>query len=201
MADLFRAYRLLCIGGNKGVLKTIYIILSRSETFVSKIIGAVTAEPFTHASIAFDDTLSPMYSFARKRTFPLPGGLRLEYVDKGYYKEHKHIPCALYSLEVSDEVYCAARNLVAEMLLELDRYNYNVIGLVLCKLNIAFSRPYHFFCSEFVSNVLERSHALKLPKTPSLMRPSDYTRIPGLELRFNGEMQGLARYLTLERAV
>ena len=45
--------------------KNIYIILTRSDTFISRLIGFFTKEPFTHASIAFDDSLDRMYSFAR----------------------------------------------------------------------------------------------------------------------------------------
>lgn len=167
---------------------------------VSKLIGVFTAEPYTHTSIAFEENLSPMYSFARLGTLPLPAGLRLEYADKGYYKEHNRIPCALYKLDVTDEVYEAAKALVSEMVDELDKYTYNVLGLILCKFNIDFSRPSHFFCSEFVSKVLEKSNALALPKPPSLMRPTDYTKIPSLKLMFKGEMRELADYCAVSRA-
>ena len=174
-------------------------MLSRSETMVSRLIGLFTSEPYTHVSISFKESLAPMYSFARLGTLPLPGGLRLEYADRGYYKEHYHIPCALYAFQVSDEIFNTARTLVRKMMDEQERYNYNVLGLLLCKLNIAYSRPYHYFCSEFVSNVLEKSHALKLPKPPSLMRPCDYTHIPELTLMFKGEMHELAAFCAEER--
>ena len=157
-------------------------MLSRSETMVSRLIGLFTCEPYTHASIAFNENLTPM-----------------EYADRGYYKEHYHIPCALYAFQVSDEIYNTARTLVRKMMDEQERYTYNVLGLLLCKLNIAYSRPYHYFCSEFVSNVLEKSHALKLPKPPSLMRPCDYTHIPELTLMFKGEMHELVAFCAEER--
>ncbi|MGN1120180.1 MAG: hypothetical protein ACI4Q4_07460 [Oscillospiraceae bacterium] len=180
-------------------MKTIYIILSRSETMVSHLIGIFTSAPYTHVSIAFEESLCPMYSFARLGTLPLPGGIKLEYTDKGYYKDHGHIPCALYSLNVPEEVYFKARCIAESMMAEHDRYTYNVMGLFLCKLNIAMSRPYHYFCSEFVSNVLERSHAVKLPKHPSLMRPSDYMNLPGVNLVFKGRMHELASQCAVER--
>ncbi len=175
-------------------------MLSRSETMVSRIIGAMTSDPYTHVSIAFEKELSPMYSFARLGKYPLPGGLRLEYADKGYYRAHNQIPCALYALEVEDEAYDIAKEMVTGMLKKRDKYTYNVLGLMLCKLNIAYARPYHFFCSEFVSRVLEQSKAVELPKPASLMRPTDYTKVNGLKLLFKGKMFELAKFCSKARA-
>lgn len=173
-------------------MKTIYIMLTRSETLVSKAIGIFTSDQYTHSSISFNENLSPLYSFARKGYLPLPGGLRLEYTDRGYYKEHEHIPCALYSLEVEDDVFYEAQRVVNEMVNELDSYQYNVIGLFLCKLNIPFERRHHYFCSQFVSEVLARANALNLPKHSTLMRPNDYAELPQLELCFKGKIKDLA---------
>ncbi len=101
----------------------------------------------------------------------------------------------MYELIVDDKTYYSAQKLVAEMIKQIDSYTYNVIGLFLCKFNIyAYDREHHFFCSEFVGDILARSNALKLPKPPSLMRPNDYTNIPELSLRFQGRMDELAKY-------
>lgn len=157
------------------------------------MIGVFTSEPYTHASISFDDTLSPMYSFARLGTLPLPGGIREEFVDGGYYKQHDHIPCALYALEVEDEVFDKAKAIATQMYENQSMYTYNVLGLMLCKMNIPYTRPNHFFCSEFVGSVLTQSKAMLLPKHPSLMRPTDYTKLD-LDLRFKGQIRELAEY-------
>ena len=45
----------------------------------------------------------------------------------------------------------------------------------------------------FVAEVLRRSKAVPLPKDPSLMRPGDYTRLPGLSCRFEGDIASLLR--------
>ena len=54
-------------------------------------------------------------------------------------------------------------------------------------MNIAYDRKSHYFCSEFVSEVLEMSNALELQKHPSLMRPADYTKIEELNCLFDGK--------------
>ena len=39
-------------------MKTIYILLTRSGTLLSKLVYAVTGANYTHASLAFDEDLS-----------------------------------------------------------------------------------------------------------------------------------------------
>lgn len=173
-------------------MKSIYILLTRSSTCISKIINLTTSDKYTHASISFEETLEPMYSFARKYVnFPLPAGLRIEPLHTGFFKKHSHIPCALYELRVPDEVYESAKRDVENIMEEASKYYFSVIGLVLCRLNIPLRRKYRCFCSEFVSEILSRSNALPLPKAPSLMRPNDYTEIPDLFCKYEGILHNL----------
>ncbi len=175
-------------------MKTIYILLTRSDTYISRAINLLTNDRYTHASISFDESLQPLYSFSRKYVkSPLPAGLRIEPLHKGFFKRYNQIPCALYALEVSEEVYAAARQEVERMMAEAPKYRFNILGLVLCKLGIPYHRKNCFFCSEFVSEVLERSHAIPLPKDTSLMRPNDYTKIPSLSCKFEGRLNGLLK--------
>ena len=129
-------------------MKHIYILLTRSSTCISKIINLTTADKYTHASISFDKSLQPMYSFSRKYVYlPLPAGLRVEPLHKGFFKRYSHIPCALYELEVTDEVYDAAKKEVDSMMEEASKYYFNIIGLILCRLNIPLRRNNKCFCS------------------------------------------------------
>ena len=59
-------------------------------------------------------------------------------------------------------------------------YQFNVIGLALCGMHIRWKRRRHYFCSQFVSEVLEKSGAMELPKHSTLMHPNDYTRLEEL---------------------
>lgn len=176
-------------------MKSIFILLTKSDTYISKIIKLTTSDTYTHASISFDESLQPLYSFSRKFVrLPLPAGLRIEPLTKGFYKKYDYIPCALYELKVEDEVYAAAKQEVEQMMVKAPLYRFSVIGLVLCRLGIPFHRQHHYFCSEFVGKVLHHSNALPLPKKPSLMRPNDYANIPGLTCLFEGQL-----YMLVER--
>lgn len=173
-------------------MKTIYILLTRSRTCVSRLIGLATADPYTHVSISFEKNLQPMYSCSRRFVhFPLPAGLRVEPLHQGFYKKYNDIPCALYQLGVDDEVYELAKKEVEGMMRE--RYDFSILGLLLCRLHIPYHRRHHLFCSQFVGDVLSKSNALELPKDTSLMKPIDYTKLPDLNCCFQGSLNELVR--------
>lgn len=54
----------------KKIMKTIYILLTRSGTLLSNLVYAVTGANYTHASLAFDEDLSCLYSSTRKTAIP-----------------------------------------------------------------------------------------------------------------------------------
>ena len=59
--------------------KTVYILLTRSETWFSRLIHLATDDRYTHASIGLDGPFGRFYSFARKQErFALPAGLETE---------------------------------------------------------------------------------------------------------------------------
>lgn len=175
-------------------MKTIYILLTRSDTLLSRLVQLFTAGPYTHASISFDHGLQPLYSSARKNGETMfPAGLCTEVFHRGFYYRHRNIPCALYELTVSDEVYERARTEAQHFARNSKLYGFNILGLFLCKMNIPFHPRSKFFCSQFVAVILDRSQALKLPKDSSLMKPMDYTRIPQLRYRYRGLLRDLVR--------
>lgn len=150
-------------------------------------------DSYTHVSIAFDENLEQLYSSSRKngRTV-LPAGPCMEQISCGYYRKHaSRIPCLLYELQVDEEIYFQVKREVQRIIENSEEYHYNIFGLLLCQFNIPYHRKRHYFCSQFVSEVLDRSGALKLPKDTSLMKPSDYMCLPELSYRFQGRLWDL----------
>ena len=47
-------------------MKNIYILLTRSQTIVSRLVHLSTGDTYTHASIAWDDELTTLCGFARR---------------------------------------------------------------------------------------------------------------------------------------
>lgn len=170
----------------------IRILLTRSPTLLSRLIYLITRAPFTHVSMSFEDDLAPLYSSARKNGVTMfPAGPCREYLRRGYYSRHPEIRCALYRLEVSEETYQKAKSIAEERLSRADEYHFNILGLVANYFGIAWTRKKHFFCSQFVGNILRDSGAMVLPKDTALLKPVDYTAMPELECVYRGTIGSL----------
>ena len=173
-------------------LKTIYILLTRSGTLLSKLVYAATGASYTHASMAFDEELNCLYSSTRKNGYTMfPAGPSKEYLNKGVFRLRGDAPCALYALDVTDEAYVRARRRAEHMMARGELYRFNTLGLILCALHIRWQRRRHYFCSQFVSEVLEQSGALALPKDSTLMHPNDYPLLPQLKCLYKGRLADL----------
>ena len=187
---------------NNSQKKDIYILLTRTTTILSRAVHIITSDEYTHASIAFNETLQPLYSSSRKNGRTLfPAGPCMEIFSRGYWKYHPHVPCAVYKLEVSEEVYNKAQIEVKKIMDKEHEYHFNIIGLLLCRLNIPYHREKNYFCSQFVSDILQKSNALELPKQPCLMRPSDYMELPQLKCCFKGYLSEFKSKLEYKDAV
>lgn len=173
-------------------MKSIYLLLTKSNTVVSKAIYQLTQDSYTHISISFEENLQPMYSCARKYTYtPLPAGLRAESLVTGFYGRYKDIPCALLELVVSDDIYLDAKNRLDAFLVNANDYKYNLMGLIFCKLEVPYRRNNYYFCSEFVSEILGYSKAIELPKLPCLMKPSDFLNLDEMKCLYVGTVGDL----------
>lgn len=172
--------------------KTIYILLSRSGTWFSRLIHFATADQYTHASIGLDGPLGAFYSFARKQPqFALPAGLVEEQIRWGQIPSQRPSPCCLYGLTVDEEVYDRLREQLDEMYLRRNEYYYSILGTLACWFNLPLQRQHHYFCSQFVAALLQDSGAITLPKSAALVRPADFCQIKNLLPLHTGELGGM----------
>lgn len=160
--------------------KTVYILLTRSGTWFSRLIHLATDDRYTHASIGLDGPSGPFYSFARlDPRFALPAGLVQERLD-GRPIGGRAIPWCLCELDVSDEAYEHLKSQLAAMYARREQYHYNLLGALSCYFHQPLRREHHYFCSQFVASLLEESGAAELGKCPGLVRPVDFCSLRGL---------------------
>ena len=180
-------------------MKTLYIFLTRSGTLLSNLVYRLTGAQYTHISLAFDEDLSTLYSSTRQNGYTMfPAGPSREYLNRGVFLMRENIPCALYALEVTDEAYIRAKRRTQHMMHHGELYRFNSLGLLLCWMHIRWQRRRHYFCSQFVSEVLEKSGAMELPKHSTLMHPNDYTRLEELRCVYKGTLAGLPQRQQME---
>ena len=185
--------------GETTTMKTLYIFLTRSGTLLSNLVYRLTGAQYTHISLAFDEDLSTLYSSTRKNGYTMfPAGPSREYLNRGVFLMRENIPCALYALEVTDEAYTRAKRRTQHMMHHGELYRFNSLGLLLCWMHIRWQRRRHYFCSQFVSEVLEKSGAMELPKDSTLMHPNDYAQLPQLKCLYEGCLADLPQRKAME---
>ena len=169
--------------------KKIYIVLTRTKTILSRLIGFIKNDKYTHASISLDGGLNQMYSFGRKYSYnPFVGRFVKENLNEGVYGRHDNLYGLVMEIEVSREQYDKAENLINEFILDKDLYKYNYIGLINCLLNKESCNDRRFLCSEFVYYILNKSSIVNFNKSGNLVRPQDLINING-RIVFSGNLK------------
>lgn len=176
--------------------KKVYILLTRTNTLISRLIATVTGTRYTHAALSLDYRLTRLYSFGRLYTYyPFISRFKHEKTSSGVYGRYRRSPCALFELQVSETSYDAICARIAEILRHRDRYKYNIIGLLGNYVGRPIRRKYRYFCSEFVADTLMRGDALRLNRNPALVRPSDFLEMAELKPVFSGTIETLEDFI------
>ena len=170
-------------------MKKIYLLLAQSDTFVSETIRFVTRDPYNHAAIGVDDSLTYFWTFGRKlRFFPVVGGFIREKLKEGMYRHHPKTQCIISSLEVTDEEYERVCTTIRHYLHHRKEYRYNHAAL----FGGLIDKPYYLkkrhTCAEFVATVIQMSGIYKFAKPLPLTRPDQLLDIPGRVTIYEGLM-------------
>lgn len=177
------------VTGKRCGMKPVYIVLTRTNTILSRLIYAVTKNKYTHASLSLDTDFRCLYSFGRKNPkLLLPAGFVKESIYEGVFGAFENIHCAVYKVDVSDENHAKLCDLLNTMELKGHTYRFNILGLPLCLIGFKKKRDVHFFCSQFVAYALAESGALDMGKDCSLVRPIDFHKSPDIEQIFAGNI-------------
>ncbi|MGM1047503.1 MAG: hypothetical protein ACQEXX_15305 [Bacillota bacterium] len=168
--------------------QNIWIVLTGTGTWFSRMIRCFTNAPLNHASIAFDSDLHEVYSFGRKQANnPFDGGLVRENLRAPFFRTSE---CAVYRCRVSCEDYQHMYNLVKEMMHDQDRYKYNLLGLLGILFRIHIDRDDAYFCSHFVATVFEQAGLHLVNKPSHLVTPEDFSNSPQLNEIYRGPLDG-----------
>lgn len=168
----------------------VYILLSQTTSALTRFIKFCTKKPYNHASLAFDERLEYTYSFGRiNPNDPLIGGFAHERLDAGVFKD---ATCQLLSLDVTPEQYDKMRKRVAYIEANQVKYKYNFIGLFGARFNFKVDRKHAYFCSQFVSVVLQEVGLFPEDFPSHLATPTDLVEHINLKVEYQGS---LAEYL------
>lgn len=149
--------------------RTITILLTRYFTTFSNFICWISGKGYTHASIALNDGDEYYYSFNYK-------GFRREYPGRKAGQCGKSIS---YKLEISEEAFEKIRRKIEEMEQNREKLSYSRIGVLFCLMHIPLKIKNHYFCSQFVMEMLELSGSILPEKDTSLYLPNQIPEVLG----------------------
>ncbi|MFE5337085.1 hypothetical protein ACFQ8E_14330 [Isoptericola sp. NPDC056573] len=159
---------------------SIYVVLSRSSTVLSRTIRLATRDEYTHAALALDADLELMFSFGRRRASnPFVGCFKRERLDDDLYRGMDRLPGVVLEVPVTPRQRDAVGARVAEFLLDSHTYAYNAPGLVTGLLGRGSEDDRRFFCSEFVYHVLRDAGVCDLGVPRWKVRPQTLLAVPG----------------------
>lgn len=175
----------------------IYLVFSKTGTWLARTLGVFSETKYVHASISFDDSFTKMYSFGRTNPAnPFSGGFVEENIYEGVYKRCPSSKCIIYRIKITKEQYDSLKKQVESFIKLKHIYRYNFIGLFGILFNTPIKRKNYYFCSQFVYEILMRGNVYNCNKAPELVKTSDLLSIDGKELVYEGYMNRI-RYQLL----
>lgn len=165
----------------------IYLVFSKTGTWLSRALKYFSPSKFVHTSIGFEDTFTEMYSFGRiNPNNPFYGGFVKENLYDGVYKKFESSECRILKVTVTKDQYEGLKADVEQFSSNSHRYKYNFLGLFGVFFKFPVHRKYHYFCSQFVYTLLKKHHLLDLKKEPELVHPVDLFDIENNSLIYEG---------------
>ena len=165
------------------IKRKIFILLLHFSDIGSLAMQYCTDFYYTHASIGLEEDMNTFYSFVYK-------GFLVEKLTYYAMKEAK-TACLLYEIEVKPDVYQQVREQLLAFKKQASVFSYTRIGLLLALLHLPFKWPGHYFCSQFVAEILKKSGAVRLNKRCCLCLPYDFTLLAEAKCCFEGSITGL----------
>ncbi|MGX8796817.1 hypothetical protein ACR6HW_12160 [Fusibacter sp. JL298sf-3] len=176
--------------------KHIYLVFTRTGTWLARTISIFSETKYVHTSISFDSSFKEMYSFGRKNpNNPFSGGFVRENLYEGVFKKWGKSECIIFKVEVSAKQFDGLKRDVEYFYRNQHRYGYNFIGLFGVLINRPIKRKNHYFCTQFVYELLYKHRLVDLEKHPGLITTLDLLDIGGETILYEGFISNMTPVL------
>ena len=170
--------------------RKIFILLTKFPSTGANVLHRLTGCGYTHASIGLEEDMNTFYSFVTK-------GFIVEKLTRYLKPDRPPFPCLLYEIAVPERTYREIGALLSDFVRKQPLLRYNKLGVVLGLLHIARKRENHYFCSQFVAEIVRRGQAAPLVKDSALYFPKDLQALRGTRELFRGDLLGLTQQYAL----
>ncbi len=170
--------------------KYIYVMLSQTNTWISRLIKIVRKKPYAHASVSFDRRLHHMYSYGRIWFWCSSiAGLVHELPDRNLYMHKPNTKMVLLRAEVTEEQHERAKHALIDLWNHRYRRPYNTIGLWLSALKIYLPVKHAFFCSQFTAYIVQSAGVDFTDKPYIKVEPEDFRLSDRFEVVYEGSLR------------
>lgn len=170
--------------------KKIYIVMTQTGTFLSRLLKFLSKDVYNHASIALDDRLNDMYSFGRLNPYnPFVGGFVKESPHYGTFKRFTDTDAMIITIDVTEKQYDSVKAMLSKMYEEREKYRYNYKGLFAAFFGKRIEELNRFYCSEFVKHVLIENEIVDKTFFREITHPADFTEIPDAKTVYVGKLR------------
>lgn len=170
--------------------KYVYIIISKTNTILGKIIRSRLKVSYNHCSISTDISLNNIYSFGRKELHNMfRAGFVTESKNYGFFKLHSNTQITVLRIKATNEQLNHFEKIISRFKRNSEKLKYNILGLFYCYLGLPIKRENKYFCSQFVAEVLQELGIQGLKKPPTLTRPHDFIKLSGIEYIYTGTFE------------
>lgn len=169
--------------------KHIYIVLSKTNTALGKVIQKQLGVNYNHCSIALDESLEHIYSFGREEINNMfNAGFVTESKSAGFFHVYHDSKIRVIKVPVTQQQFKRLQRIINKFDRHKEHYKYSAMGLVYCYFGIARKRDQKYFCSQFVAEVLNESGVQLIDKPETLGRPHDFLHMEYGQVIYNGEI-------------
>ncbi len=125
-----------------------------------------------------------MYSFGRIYPYAIfPAGFVREAPDISTFKRFHKSKIIVLEVEVSEEVYKSVEKRIMDMFENREKYHYNYKGLFSAAVKKTYpKRKNYYYCSEFVTEVLEDNNLINRREFPDIVHPMNFLNMPWKEV-------------------
>lgn len=148
-------------------MKSISVIWTKYSDPLAELVYNLTERTYTHAAISLEDDQAYYYSFCFK-------GFCRETIEK--YRRRGVKKSLRMRLEVPEDVYEGLQRKLDFMERNANFYRYTKFGVFCALLHLPIRRYRHYFCSQFVAELLESTGAIQLSRPSYLTLPNHLLR-------------------------
>lgn len=136
----------------------LYLMVSRTDTNIGKIIRVFSHYPYNHVSLSIDPNLREWVSFGRfRKDTPLYAGFIRETAER-YLSQSGDTPIRLFRIEISEGKYLQLQKLFANAGYGETRLIYNLYDAIASSIHMKVPIRGAYTCLSFASMVLGKRY-------------------------------------------